>query len=152
MFVKGESWGKAGSCVAFPNLRNHRQNPENPHSDCNEMLKQSQVRHLYPRYWQVKADSRVFQVSAQAVRRVDPTWNWSRLDPFTFKKTETCVRRLVVFCLLSCGLKNLQLTTVCFIRGVRAVNHAVTLPVTMDTASNGALELTICTRSCLQRA
>lgn len=95
MFVKGESCGRAGSCVAFPNLRSYRQHPGNARAEA-VTGEYRQVSYLYPRYWQVETENREFQVSAQAVRRVEPTWNWRRLDPFTFKNTEKRVRKSVV--------------------------------------------------------
>lgn len=107
--------------------------------------------YLYPRYWQVETESGELQVSAQAVRRLEPTWNWRRLDPFTCKNTETCGHEYAVHSPKSCALKNLQLTTVCLIRGVRAVSHTVTPPVAVDTTSRPALELAVCTRSCWRR-
>lgn len=109
--------------------------------------------YLYPRYWQVETESGELQVSAQAVRRLEPTWNWRRLEPFTCKNAETCGHESAVHSLMrrQKNLKNLLLTTVCLIRVVRAVSHTVTPPVAVDTASRPALELAICTRSCWRR-
>lgn len=77
--------------VAFPNLRSHGQTTGKPHAEA-VTGEQRQVRYLYPRYWQVETESPEFQVSAQAVRRAEPTWNWRRLDPLTFRKTDKCAR------------------------------------------------------------
>lgn len=51
------------------------------------------ARYLYPRYWQVKTESREVQVSTQAVRRSAPTRNWRRLEPSTCKETKRCRRK-----------------------------------------------------------